>query len=192
MVHLLAMKRGVQGYRLILVGVGVAAMLTAANGYLITRANLADAQAAAVWLTGSLNGRDWSQVIRSPSRMAILLPIAMYLGRGLRMLELGDDTARALGVPAGSGRGSRAPGRRRAGRDRHRQRGPDHLRGAGRSAGGAAAHRRAGPNIVPSALTRRAAALRQRPGRAAVLRPGPTAGRRRSTGVLGGIDLLGC
>jgi iron complex transport system permease protein len=99
-VHLLAMKRGVQGYRLILIGIGVAAMLTAANGYLITRANLADAQAAAVWLTGSLNGRDWSQVYPIAIALVVLLPIAMYLGRGLRMLELGDDTARALGVPA--------------------------------------------------------------------------------------------
>ena len=99
-VYLLAMKRGVQGYRLILIGVGVAAMLTAANGYLITRANLADAQAATVWLTGSLNGRDWTQVVPLAIAMAVLLPVAMYLGRGLRMLELGDDTARALGVPA--------------------------------------------------------------------------------------------
>ncbi|HJP76513.1 MAG TPA: iron chelate uptake ABC transporter family permease subunit [Pseudonocardiaceae bacterium] len=99
-VYLLAMKRGVQGYRLILIGIGVAAMLTAVNGYLITRANLADAQAAAVWLTGSLNGRDWSQVYPIAIALAILLPIALYLGRGLRMLELGDDTARSLGVPA--------------------------------------------------------------------------------------------
>jgi iron complex transport system permease protein len=99
-VYLLAIKRGVQGYRLILVGVGVAAMLTAANGYLITRANLADAQAAAVWLTGSLNGRDWSQVYPIAIALVVLVPIAMYLGCGLRMLELGDDTARALGVPA--------------------------------------------------------------------------------------------
>ena len=99
-VYLLAMKRGVQGYRLILVGVGVAAMLTAANGYLITRANLADAQAAAVWLTGSLDGRDWSQVYPLAIAMVVLLPVASYLGRGLRMLELGDDTARALGVAA--------------------------------------------------------------------------------------------
>ena len=99
-VYLLAMKRGVHGYRLILVGVGVAAMLTATNGYLITRANLADAQAAAVWLTGSLNGRDWSQVYPIAIALLVLLPIAMYLGRGLRLLELGDDTARALGVAA--------------------------------------------------------------------------------------------
>ncbi|HEY2700024.1 MAG TPA: iron chelate uptake ABC transporter family permease subunit [Pseudonocardiaceae bacterium] len=99
-VYLLAMKRGVQGYRLILIGVGVASMLTAANGYLITRANLADAQAAAVWLTGSLNGRDWTQVWPLAIALAILLPAAMYLDRGLRMLELGDDTARGLGVPA--------------------------------------------------------------------------------------------
>jgi iron complex transport system permease protein len=97
-VYLLAVRRGVHGYRLILIGVGVAAMLTAANGYLITRANLADAQAAAVWLTGSLDGRDWTQVYPIAIAVLVLLPVAVYLGRGLRMLELGDDTAKALGV----------------------------------------------------------------------------------------------
>ena len=97
-VYLLAVRRGVAGYRLILIGVGVAAMLTAVNGYLITRANLADAQAAAVWLTGSLNGRDWTQVYPIAIAVVVLLPLAAYLGRGLRMLELGDDTAKALGV----------------------------------------------------------------------------------------------
>ncbi len=97
-VYLLAVRRGVQGYRLILIGVGVAAMLTATNGYLITRANLADAQAAAVWLTGSLNGRDWTQVDPIAIAVVVLLPLAVYLGRGVRVLELGDDTATALGV----------------------------------------------------------------------------------------------
>jgi iron complex transport system permease protein len=99
-VYLLANRHGVQGYRLILIGIGVAAMLTSANSYLITRANLADAQAAAVWLTGSLDGRDWSEFDPVAIAVVVLLPIAVYLGRSLRMLELGDDTARALGIAA--------------------------------------------------------------------------------------------
>lgn len=99
-VYLLAIKRGVQGYRLILVGIGIAAMLTSANWYLLTRADVTDAQAAAVWITGSLNGRGWEQVRPVALAVLVLAPLAVWLGRGLRILELGDDTAKALGVGA--------------------------------------------------------------------------------------------
>jgi iron-siderophore transport system permease protein len=100
LVYLLAVKRGVQGFRLILVGIGLAAMLSSANAYLMTRANITDAQSAAVWLTGSLNGRGWEQVVPVALALVVLLPLAVLLGRGLRVLELGDDTARGLGVRA--------------------------------------------------------------------------------------------
>jgi iron complex transport system permease protein len=98
LVYLLAMKHGVQGDRLILVGIGLAAVLTAANDYLLTRATVTDARTAAVWLTGSLNARGWEHVRPAAVTLAVLLPLALWLGRGLRMLELGDDLARALGV----------------------------------------------------------------------------------------------
>jgi iron complex transport system permease protein len=99
-VYLLAMRHGVVGYRLILVGIGLAAMLESANAYLLTRAKITDAQAAAVWLAGSLNGRGWDQVRLTGIAVAVLLPLATWLGRDLRMLELGDDVGRALGVRA--------------------------------------------------------------------------------------------
>lgn len=97
-VYLLAMKRGVHGYRLILIGIGVAAMLMALNDYLLTRARVTDAQGAMLWLTGSLDGRGWDQVRPLALLMLCLTPAALRVGRGLRMLELGDDAARALGV----------------------------------------------------------------------------------------------
>lgn len=100
LVYLLAMKRGVQGYRLILVGIGIAAMLESVNSYLLTRAQLNDAMSAAFWLTGSLNGRGWEQARPVAVALLVLLPLACWLGRGLRMLELGDDTAKMLGVSA--------------------------------------------------------------------------------------------
>jgi iron complex transport system permease protein len=100
LVYVFAMKRGVQGFRLILVGIGTAAMLSSVNAYLITRAEITDAQAAAVWLTGSLNGRGWEQVRPVAAAVAVLLPLAVLLGRYLRVLEFGDDTARGLGVDA--------------------------------------------------------------------------------------------
>ncbi|TWV48118.1 iron chelate uptake ABC transporter family permease subunit [Streptomyces misionensis] len=98
-IYLLAWRQGVHGYRLVLVGIGVSAVLTAVNGYLLTKADMVDAARAVVWMTGSLNGRDWDQVWPLLALCAVLVPLVLAHARGLRMLEMGDDTAGALGVP---------------------------------------------------------------------------------------------
>ncbi|MGV9418386.1 FecCD family ABC transporter permease [Streptomyces sp. NPDC003674] len=97
-IYLLAWKRGVHGYRLVLVGIGVSAVVTAVNGYLLTKADLVDATRAVVWMTGSLNGRDWEQVWPLLWLCAVLVPVALAGARGLGMMEMGDDVANALGV----------------------------------------------------------------------------------------------
>ncbi|MBT2369677.1 iron chelate uptake ABC transporter family permease subunit [Streptomyces sp. ISL-10] len=99
LVHLLAWKRGMQGFRLVLVGIGVAAVLTAVIHFLVTKANLVDATRATLWMTGSLDGRDWAQVLPLLIMCAVLMPVVIAYGRPLRMLEMGDDAAYALGVP---------------------------------------------------------------------------------------------
>ena len=97
-VYLLAWKRGVHGYRLVLIGIGAAAMLTAANHFLLTKADLVDATRAVLWMTGSLDGRDWAQVWPLLVACGVLVPLVLGYGRPLRMLEMGDDSAYALGV----------------------------------------------------------------------------------------------
>ncbi|MEV6810022.1 iron chelate uptake ABC transporter family permease subunit [Streptomyces sp. NPDC051132] len=97
-VYALAWKRGVHGYRLVLVGIGVNAIATAVNGYLLTKADLVDATRAVVWMTGSLSGRDWAQVWPLLGLCAVVVPLVLVNARGLRMMEMGDDTAHALGV----------------------------------------------------------------------------------------------
>lgn len=97
-IYLLAYRRGVTGYRLVLVGIGIAAVLHAFTSYLLTRADIFDAQRATIWLTGSLNGRSWDHVGPVAVALAVVVPVTLALGRQLRLLELGDDTARGLGV----------------------------------------------------------------------------------------------
>ncbi|MFF1408121.1 FecCD family ABC transporter permease [Streptomyces sp. NPDC058294] len=97
-IYLLAWKQGVHGYRLVLVGIGVNALVTAVNGYLLTKADLVDAARAVVWMTGSLDGRDWDQVRPLLAVCAVLVPLVLVHARGLRMMEMGDDVANALGV----------------------------------------------------------------------------------------------
>lgn len=94
----LASRNGLSGYRLVLIGIGVTAALTAATSYLLTRAEIYDAQRALVWLTGSLNGRGWEHVRPVGLALALLGPVALAAARQLRLLELGDDLATGLGA----------------------------------------------------------------------------------------------
>ncbi|TDU90309.1 iron complex transport system permease protein [Kribbella voronezhensis] len=96
--YLLAWRRGVSSYRLILVGIGIGAMATSFTSYLLTKARVEIAQQALIWLTGSLNGRDWSQVRSMAITLAVLSPVLVLLVHRLRILQLGDETAYGLGL----------------------------------------------------------------------------------------------
>lgn len=98
LVYALAWKRGTTGYRIVLVGVGVAWICTSATDYLMARGQRFQAQAALGWLVGNLNGRTWDQIGPLALTMAVLIPVALLLGRQMRILQLGDDVARGLGT----------------------------------------------------------------------------------------------
>lgn len=98
-IYVLAWRRGVTGYRLVLVGVAMTAMLTSVVSFGLTRADVYDARDALVWLTGSLNAKSWDTVGTLGVSVAVLVPLALFAGRWLAALEVGDDTARGLGVP---------------------------------------------------------------------------------------------
>ncbi|ADB52704.1 FecCD family ABC transporter permease [Conexibacter woesei] len=97
-VYLLAWRGGVSGYRLVLVGIGLSAMLLALTDYLLTRARVEDALVAASWIVGSLDDRGWEHVRPIALALVVLVPLVALLSRPLRALELGDDAAAALGV----------------------------------------------------------------------------------------------
>ncbi|KAM9865353.1 Ferric enterobactin transport system permease protein FepG [Leucobacter aridicollis] len=97
-VYLLAFKGGVQGFRLIISGIAVSAMLSSLNTWLTLTADLDTALVAAVWGAGSLNGMTWSQTGLGSLLVLVLLIITLAFARPLRQLELGDDAAKALGV----------------------------------------------------------------------------------------------
>lgn len=98
LVYLLAYRRGGAGTRLILIGIGIAAMLDSVISYVLSRAGQWDLQAAMRWLTGSLNGANWSQVASAGIALLVLGPVLLGLIRHLEALQLGDDMAAALGV----------------------------------------------------------------------------------------------
>ncbi|MEU8224360.1 iron chelate uptake ABC transporter family permease subunit [Kribbella sp. NPDC048915] len=98
LMYVLAWRHGVSSYRLILIGIGIGAIATSITSYLLTKARVEIAQQALIWLTGSLNGRDWSNVRSLAITLVVLLPVTAYLVGQLRILQLGDETAYGLGV----------------------------------------------------------------------------------------------
>jgi iron complex transport system permease protein len=100
----LASKGGLQGYRLIVVGVAISSVLAAVNTYLILRSDLETAIAAATWGMGSFNLVGWAQVVPILIVLVVLCPVLAGTSRSLRLLELGDDAAAGLGVRVGGTR----------------------------------------------------------------------------------------
>ncbi len=98
LVYALAWRRGIEGYRLILVGIGIGEVAEAMTSWMLVIAQVYTAAQAAVWLTGSLNGRGWEHVVPVGLALAVLVPVALLLTFGLGALQFGDDTARGLGV----------------------------------------------------------------------------------------------
>ncbi|MFT4039948.1 MAG: iron chelate uptake ABC transporter family permease subunit [Thermomicrobiales bacterium] len=102
LVYVLAWRRGVQGFRFIIVGIAVSAMLTSLNTWMMLRAELDVALSAAAWGAGSLNGVSWEQVRIGGAVIAALLALAGMLSRPMQQMELGDDVAAAHGVRIGA------------------------------------------------------------------------------------------
>jgi ABC-type enterobactin transport system permease subunit len=94
----LTWRAGIDGYRLVLVGIALWSVGTALVDWLLTKAEIYDAAAAYVWITGSLNARTWDHALPLAGALAVLLPLALATSRVLGVLQFGDDTARGLGV----------------------------------------------------------------------------------------------
>lgn len=100
LVYLLAWRKGVQGFRLIIVGIAISAVLGSFNTWLMITADLEVAMSAAVWGAGSLNAISWEQAATGSVIILLLLAVGAALAPGLRQLELGDDAAMATGTRA--------------------------------------------------------------------------------------------
>lgn len=97
-VFALAYRRGVQGFRFIIVGIGVAAFLTAANNTLLISSEAEQARSAVAWGFGSFSALGFTQLVPFTVALLVLLPIVAVCAGTFTQLELGDDAATALGV----------------------------------------------------------------------------------------------
>ena len=97
-VFLLSYQHGIQGFRLIVVGIAVSAMLQAANTFLLMRTQTEVAMTAAAWGAGSLDLVGWEQAAPATVLIAVLGVGVVATAPLLRQLELGDDVAAGHGV----------------------------------------------------------------------------------------------
>ncbi|SMQ70996.1 iron complex transport system permease protein [Plantibacter sp. VKM Ac-1784] len=97
-IFLLALRQGLSGFRFIVVGIGVSAMLAAFNSWLLLRADLDVALFAAAWGAGTLNTATATVVWPALACLVALFAVLPLAARPLRQLELGDDVAAATGV----------------------------------------------------------------------------------------------
>lgn len=97
-IYLLAKGASFSIGRLILIGIGIQAMLTAFINYLMLIGNTNDIPAAMRWLSGSLNGAKMDNLYPLIFTVCICTPILIYFSKRLEMLELGEQAATSLGV----------------------------------------------------------------------------------------------
>ena len=97
-VYTLSYRNGLAGYRLIVVGIGVSAVLNSVNQWIVIKLELHLAVAASVWQQGTLSGLGWAQVWPMSVCLAVGIATLVALGPQLPVLQMGDDAAGALGV----------------------------------------------------------------------------------------------
>ncbi len=100
LIYILSKGGSFSGGRLILIGIGVQAMLNAVISFILLKANQYDVPGALRWLSGSLNGMQMKNVPGLFVVVVIFGSVIIMLGRHLKILELGEQSAITLGLNA--------------------------------------------------------------------------------------------
>jgi len=103
-IYLLALKDGLQGFRFIMVGIGISAMLASFNTWLLLRVDLDVALFASAWGAGTLNTITPATLIPTGLSIIVLFCLLPIVVAPLRQLSLGDDAAASTGAAVGPAR----------------------------------------------------------------------------------------
>jgi iron complex transport system permease protein len=98
LVYFLAWRRGIDGLRLILIGISVSAVMEALTTWLLVTADIRDVAQAQAWLVGSLDDRSWDEVQVAVWGTLVLLVVVTTAAFQFKPMHLGDDVAAGLGV----------------------------------------------------------------------------------------------
>lgn len=100
LIYVLAYKKGIgiSPTRLVLVGIAVAAGISAVMLVLTIKMDPQNYQFVAIWLAGSIWGTNWKFVMALLPWLVVLIPYVLYKAQTLNVLHLGDQLASALGT----------------------------------------------------------------------------------------------
>ncbi|WP_163802244.1 FecCD family ABC transporter permease [Mycolicibacterium anyangense] len=97
-VYALSYRNGLLGYRLIVVGIAVGAVLSSVNQWIVVRLDFHTALTASVWQQGTLNGLGWTQVLPMAACLGVVVAVLATMGPALSVLQMGDAVAGGLGL----------------------------------------------------------------------------------------------
>ncbi len=106
LLYALSWRRGIDGYRMVLVGIGLSAVGYNVVYWLLTVGDVDDATRATTWIVGNLSDVGWESVGPVLLALVVLVPLTLVCGRTIGGLQFGDETARGLGIRVDAARGT--------------------------------------------------------------------------------------
>lgn len=97
-VYVVSWRGGLDSIRLVLVGVGVAAVGQAVIAFMLITFTPYDVQFSLTWLNGSTYGRTFDQLVPLAVVVLVAFPILLRHRNDLDVMALDDDTPRVLGL----------------------------------------------------------------------------------------------
>ncbi len=98
LIYFLAWQHRSHPVRLILIGVGIAAVVNAVTNLIVTLGEINSVSQALVWLAGSVYGRSWEQIFYLLPWLIVFIPLAFLKAPQLNALNLGEEIAKGLGM----------------------------------------------------------------------------------------------
>jgi iron complex transport system permease protein len=96
-IYLLAWKQGVSPIRLILVGIGIASLMSGIKTLILVMTPTYSATSAFTWLTGTIYGSSWQNVWTLLPWTVVFMSLVFGIIRHLNIQQLGDDIAKSVG-----------------------------------------------------------------------------------------------
>ncbi|ASS76463.1 iron ABC transporter permease [Tumebacillus algifaecis] len=99
LIYVLAWKNGVTPLRLVLVGVGIGAAMSALTTLLIVTAPIQLTARSMIWLSGTVYGSSWQNVWTLLPWTLVFVPLSIIFARSINAQQLGDEVATGIGNP---------------------------------------------------------------------------------------------
>ncbi|WP_141335671.1 iron ABC transporter permease [Paenibacillus sp. tmac-D7] len=95
--YMLAWKKGVSPFRLVLIGIGISTAMGALTTFILISGPAYLASQVLNWITGSIYGTNWKYIAALFPWVAVFLPLAVLFAKELNVQSLGEDVAVGLG-----------------------------------------------------------------------------------------------